>query len=796
MGVVAPTIGLRWAPRPKRERPVCEAGRSGRHPVRVEELASAHSVSVDTVRHYQKIGLLHPPARQGRVAQYDQSHQRRLGEVRRLAEAGFSLAQIGQLGEGADEPMLAALGARRDDTLTFDELVQQSGLGAELVRLATDTGLVRPLRTSLRSGDDESVRGGGDESAKPASSSGGADALYSTGALTMLRAATDLLAAEMPLDDLVGLALRHAANMEAVAADAVELFADRFADRPAGERAELAARLIPLVTDLVAQHFRESLVERATERILSGDIDDVPIGIADAPAGASSAPGTSAGLRARHALTLDCRELSGELDPLAVFAASDAHERVYWACPGDDLEFCALGSAFEAGAEAGADRFASVAEAMSYLDVTVTGDSGDPTGPLLVGGFSFSDEQSPEGSAWEAFGRGRLTVPEVLLMRRGGGAWLTAVPGADLSSIVAAARSGVESVCATCGAADGSGVCGLEAEPDGEAVARAARERSEQEREATGDAVGRCTDPRTCAVPAACVDDDPELAQGPAKDLNAAALAALGGSYQSDDNYTELVRNALDRIAEGGLDKVVTARELRIASALEPVAVLNRLRSRYPSCVTFAFGRGPHTFFGATPEQLVNFDGLRLQTDALAGSGRRVGDPARDRELAAELQRDPKELTEHAMVVTDVRDTLRACGAALDAPSPTGVMELRRIMHLHTPISGRVPAGTTVLELAAALHPTAAVAGLPRHVAREWISRHEGFERGWYAAPVGWTTLDGRGEFRVALRCALTGPAGTRLFAGGGIVEGAVPDAELAETNIKLEALLYALEDD
>ena len=717
--------------------------------MRVEELASAHSVSVDTVRYYQKIGLLHPPARQGRVAAYDESHDRRLGEIRHLADAGFSLAQIGQLADGSDEPMLVALGARRDDTLTFDELVQQSGLDAELVRLATDTGLVRSLRSSLRSSDDESVLGGDDESAKP--DSGGADALYSTGALTMLRAATELLAAEMPLDDLVGLALRHASNMEAVAADAVELFADRFADRPATQRAELAARLIPLVTDLVAQHFRESLVERATERILSGDIAGVA-------ATASSTPGASAGLRARQALTLDCRELSGELDPLAVFAASDTHQRVYWACPDDDLEFCALGSAFEASAEAGADRFAAVAEAMSYLDVTVTGDSGDPTGPLLVGGFAFSDEQSPAGSAWEPFGRGRLTLPEVFLVRRGGTAWLTAVPGADLSPIMAAARSGVESVCATCGVADGSGVCGLS--------------------------------------PAACVDDDPELAEGPARDLNAAALAALGGSYQADDDYTGLVRRALDRIAEGGLDKVVTARELHIASGLEPIAVLDRLRSRYPSCVTFAFGRGPHTFFGATPEQLVNCDGVRLQTDALAGSGRRVGDLARDRELAAELQRDPKELTEHAMVVTDVRDTLRACGAALDAPSPTGVMELRRIMHLHTPISGRVPAGTTVLELAAALHPTAAVAGLPRRVAREWISRHEDFERGWYAAPVGWTTLDGRGEFRVALRCALTGPAETRLFAGGGIVEGAAPDAELAETTVKLEALLYALTDD
>jgi salicylate biosynthesis isochorismate synthase/menaquinone-specific isochorismate synthase len=759
--------------------------------MRVEELASAHQVSVDTVRYYQKIGLLHPPARLGRRALYDESHERRLGEIRRLSAAGFSLAQIRRLADGGDDPMLIALGARRDDTLTFDELVRQSGLDAELVRLATDTGLVRPLRTAAGGAGDAPE--GADRASETATGEGvTVDTLYSTGALTMLRAATELLAAEMPLDDLVGLALRHASNMEAVAADAVELFADRFAGRPAAERAELAARLIPLVTDLVAQHFRESLVERATERILSGDIDDEP---ARSDAMATKTPDSrgargsrrrdAGGLHVRHALTLECRELSGELDPLAVFAASDAHQRVYWACPDGDLEFCALGSAFDASAEAGTDRFASVAEALSLLDVTLTGDSGHPIGPLAVGGFSFSPEAPATGSMWEAFGTGCLTVPEVLVVRRGGQSWLTSVPGAAVWPVMAASRSVAEGACATCGVADGSGVCGRAATAGASAADCARDDMSVR---------GGASDDLTSAT--ACIDDDPELAAGPASDLNAAALAVLGGSYQADDSYTELVRRALGRIAEGGLDKVVTARELRIASGLEPIAVLNRLRSRYPSCVTFAFGRGEQTFFGATPEQLVHCDGLRLQTDALAGSGPRVSDAARNRELAAELQRDPKELTEHAMVVTDVRDTLRASGAALDAPSPTGVMELRRIMHLHTPISGRVPAGTTALELAGALHPTAAVAGLPRRVARDWISDHEGFERGWYAAPVGWTTLDGRGEFRVALRCALTGPADTRLFAGGGIVEGADPDAELAETNIKLEALLYALEGD
>ena len=700
--------------------------------------------------------------------------------------------------------MLSALGDRPDESLSFDDLVQRSGLDAELVRLATDTGLVRPVP-------------------------GTADGMrFGPGALTMLRAATELLGAEMPLDDLVGLALRHASNMDAVAADAVDLFANRFADLPSAQRADLAARLIPLVTDLVAEHFRQSLVERAAERILADDaavLEAEPNGEAVAQAArerseqerettgnatrryadprTSSGRGASDEQRAALGLALECRELPGTVDPLAVFASAATMQRAYWASPDDDLEFCALGSAFEFAAEAGTGRFASAAEALDRLNVAVTGDSGHPVGPLLVGGFSFSADGPAASSAWAVFGAGRLTLPELLVVRRGGRCWMTAVPDAPVWPIMAASRSAPESACATCGVADGAGGCGLaSAQSDsGEAAPGCSRAPADQTGcaadefgsaaldEAPADAVMSMSDGT-----AVCIGGDPELADTATGDLNAAALAALGSSYRTDNGYVALVRRALGRIAEGGLDKVVTARELRIASALEPIVVLGRLRKRYPSCVTFAFGHGPQTFFGATPERLVHFDGTRVRTDALAGSRPRHNAPARNRELAAELQRDPKELTEHAMVVTDVRDTLRTCGVALDPPSPMAVMELRRIMHLHTPISGRVTANTTVLELAGALHPTAAVAGLPRRVAREWIAAHEGFDRGWYAAPIGWTTLDGHGEFRVALRCALTGPSETRLFAGGGIVTDADPSAELAETSTKLEALLFALE--
>jgi isochorismate synthase EntC len=121
-------------------------------------------------------------------------------------------------------------------------------------------------------------------------------------------------------------------------------------------------------------------------------------------------------------------------------------------------------------------------------------------------------------------------------------------------------------------------------------------------------------------------------------------------------------------------------------------------------------------------------------------------------------------------------------------------MKLRRIQHLHTPISGTLPQNTDILDIVKALHPTPAVAGLPRQRSQDWIDEHESMDRGWYAGPVGWITPNGSGEFRVALRSALLSDTSLTLFAGGGIVEGAEPHHELAETATKFEALLGALD--
>jgi len=183
----------------------------------------------------------------------------------------------------------------------------------------------------------------------------------------------------------------------------------------------------------------------------------------------------------------------------------------------------------------------------------------------------------------------------------------------------------------------------------------------------------------------------------------------------------------------------------------------------------------------------------RASTVALAGSTRRSADPAVDDHLGEQLLRSDKDLHENAIVARRIARTLRAVSVwVTSAPDPV-VVRVANIQHLATPIRAQLSVPLSALELAGRLHPTPAVGGEPWAVAERLIPALEGFDRGWYAAPLGWIDATGDGEFCVALRCALLRGANARLYAGGGIVADSDPAAELAETEVKLQALLPLL---
>ena len=298
---------------------------------------------------------------------------------------------------------------------------------------------------------------------------------------------------------------------------------------------------------------------------------------------------------------------------------------------------------------------------------------------------------------------------------------------------------------------------------------------------------------------------DQKLAAFEAKPLAATAdpaeVAAVSVDCDRDDHYEGLVSEAVAAIDAGAFDKVVLARTLTLNNGLDVVQVLDRLRQRNPACATFAFSVGDTTFLGATPEELVTLHGSRLHTIALAGTAPRGDTSEEDECLADGLLASAKNRTEHRFVVEGITEALAGLGLVDPAPAEPGLMRLSRVQHLRTPITAEVLRRRTgasdmdVLRVAGVLHPTAAVGGAPTGAALDFIARHEGFDRGWYAAPIGWCDLDGNGEMGVALRCALTGPQGAHLFAGAGVVADSVPAQELAETAYKLRALLDVIDE-
>lgn len=273
--------------------------------------------------------------------------------------------------------------------------------------------------------------------------------------------------------------------------------------------------------------------------------------------------------------------------------------------------------------------------------------------------------------------------------------------------------------------------------------------------------------------------------------------AAPGAPVRAADpeaqaRWESLVRAALAAMADGALAKIVGARRVRwsrpggwpLADVLASLPVDDGAR--------FAMALAPDlTFVGATPERLVVRRGDAVEVDALAGSAPRA---AADAAAIAGLLASPKDRHEHRLVVDFIAATLRALGLTVTHDALPSVRSLPSVHHLWTPIRATAAPAPDALALAAALHPTPAVAGAPRDAALRWIARHEPDPRGWYAGALGWCDARGDGRFVVALRSAVIRGDEAWGYVGAGLVPGSDPAAEWRETEAKLRTARVALE--
>lgn len=274
--------------------------------------------------------------------------------------------------------------------------------------------------------------------------------------------------------------------------------------------------------------------------------------------------------------------------------------------------------------------------------------------------------------------------------------------------------------------------------------------------------------------------------------------AAVGPGALTPEGYQDAVRAGLSAIADGEVSKVVLARDLRgtVPADADLRRLVRSLASGYPDTWVYAVDG----LIGASPETLVTVSGGTVTARVLAGTVARGADPDADREAALALASSPKDLDEHGYAVRSLVDALGPHTSALAAGEQPFTLALPNVWHLATDVEATTASETSVLDLLAALHPTAAVAGTPTDAALSAISRIEPFDRGRYAGPVGWVDAHGDGEWAIALRGAQFDLAGRSdagipftAYAGAGIVAGSDPETELLETRVKFRPIVDAL---
>lgn len=444
------------------------------------------------------------------------------------------------------------------------------------------------------------------------------------------------------------------------------------------------------------------------------------------------------------------------LDPLAAFTIPIPH-RVYWEHrdpeTGHHLALAGLGSAYSCPTD-GEAGFATAASAWRALlaNALIEGPKHQwGVGPLLMGGFRF-DPLAPQTALWRGFGTASLTLPSLILATIDGQSWLTT------SIVLHSVDNGVDALDET---------LRLRAQ-----VLRSDRSLGYPDR-------GKVREPQPQDVMPA-------------------------------QEWQHLVGETARQIRDGALAKVVLARQVALSSAehpFDPTTTLARLRRTFPSAFLFAVARPGDAadeeavFLGASPERLVRLSVGSLATSCLAGSIGRGATAAEDAALGARLLASAKDREEHAVVARMLREQLAPLCADLEIAAAPELARLPNVQHLHTAVHGTLATrddGTRpcILDLVARLHPTPAMGGSPRPEAMAFIRRHEGLDRGWYAAPVGWLDRRGEGEFAVAIRSALLRGREARLFAGCGIVGDSDPQSEYLESRLKLRAMLGALLDD
>jgi len=265
-------------------------------------------------------------------------------------------------------------------------------------------------------------------------------------------------------------------------------------------------------------------------------------------------------------------------------------------------------------------------------------------------------------------------------------------------------------------------------------------------------------------------------------------------SNLDDQGFMELVSKCKSHCARGDVFQIVPSKRFSQAFSGDEFNVYRALRSINPSPYLFYFDYGDFKIFGSSPEAQLIVKSGQAEIHPIAGTFKRTGNDEQDAALAKELSEDPKENSEHVMLVDLARNDLSRHGSDVKVATYKEVQFFSHVIHLVSKVTAKIHAHETTMQVVADTFPAGTLSGAPKHKAMQLLERYENINRDFYGGAIGFMDFKGNFNHAIIIRSFVSKDHTLHFQAGAGIVSESNEEKELQEVYNKLGALSRALE--
>ena len=271
-------------------------------------------------------------------------------------------------------------------------------------------------------------------------------------------------------------------------------------------------------------------------------------------------------------------------------------------------------------------------------------------------------------------------------------------------------------------------------------------------------------------------------------------VSGTESSNYTNEEFLNIVKSGIKHCERGDVIQMVLSRRFQTEFSGDEFNVYRILRSINPSPYLFYFDYGNYKIFGSSPEAQIQIKDRKANIYPIAGTFKRTGNDKEDAALAQQLSNDPKENSEHVMLVDLARNDLSRNSSEVTVDTFKEVQYYSHVIHLVSKVTGHLKKEVSPIQLVADTFPAGTLSGAPKHMAMQLINKYENMRRGYYGGAIGFMGFNGDFNHAIMIRSFLSMKNTLYFQAGAGIVAKSVPESELQEVNNKLAALRKALE--